>query len=863
LRVLDGIVRSDARNGQKRAKDRRIVDVATGYGRGRPYISPLLDSRRLIERFASWIYICVDRNATEVSQHPLRLYSTDKEVAQTTKALSSKQRLYLKDISPRRTTREAVEIEDHPFLDVLDYVNPILDISGLWWLTTTYLLLEGNAYWHLTYNGLGMPIEIWPLPAQFVWPVLGPENVIDKYQLRFGGRTTDFPSDEIVHFRKPSPLDMVSGMAPLRGILTAAETNLRMREWENAVFTHFAVPDLLIAPKGDISEPQQKQLQADWTNTYGGWRNRGKFAVAPFDLHVEKLMLTAKDLQFDKGRKVVLEEIAAGFGVPMNVISVDGITFNNMRHGLQLWTRNTIKPLQRLICEQLNTTMMPMYGGESEREVGLRRRAPWFVAFDNPVPEDVDADAERLVKLSGGIPLLEPNEARAELGREAVDWGDEPFIPGGVRRPSEPIAGAQFPDGPMVDGESVGDNTEAQFKVGELMSSLKQAVDMKDEALANILREKIAELLGEDSIAPIAEIKPATSGTVGIVDPDEEDIEAIDGGDDDGTNQGQQEQEKEKETGGSDDTGDDTTKSAGPGDDGGSGEGGDTVDGKECQCGDENGVDTLLRDRPDVSATKVNLDQMDDDDSKDQAFIGRLKSLLDQFSASVRESLVKVLESAEDVAGLVKEKLLAVLFERSEWTEKVSDVAYPFMVRAFEKGGALGIRDLGDAGVAFEVSLILPPDQVEKHVRRLTDGFASTVVDVTGDDVFDAISEGLNAGENVDGISKRVAAVYGEKKDSSAERIARTELNRALNAGVQETWVKAGIEENEWLASVDACEFCTAMNGKRAKLGQPFLKDGASIRGVDGGTYTAKMGDVLHPTLHPNCTCTIVPVVED
>ncbi len=814
----------------------------------------------MIERLASWIYICVDRNATEVSQHALRLYTTEKSTVQSCKRLSVKQYQYLKDISPRRTTREAVEIEDHVFLDLLDYVNPILDISGLWWLTTTYLLLEGNAYWHLTSNGFGVPIEIWPLPSQFVWPVLGPENVIDKYQLRYAGRTEEFDAEEIVHFRKPSPLDMISGMGNLRGILAAAETNLRMREWENAVFTHYAVPDLLIAPKNDIGEEQQKQLQADWANTYGGWRNRGKFAVAPFDLHVEKLMLTAKDLQFDKGRKVILEEIAAGFGVPMNVISVDGITFNNMRHGLQLWTRNTIKPLQKLMGEAINTFVMPMYGGEPERDVGIRKRAPWFVCFDNPVPEDQDADAERLMRLSGNIPLLEPNEARAELGREPVEWGDEPFIPGGVRRPSEPIAGAQFPGGATVDGEPTEDG-ETQFKVGELMTSLKQAVDMKDEALANIVRDKIAALLGAESIEPITEIKPATSGTIGIVDPDEEVIEAIDGDDngragtneETGTTEGEQKQGKDD----SDDADDkDGGKSAdgGPGDDGGPGEGVQPVGGEECHDRDKDGIAALL---------KMNLEDMDDEDSIDQGLVGRLKTLLSRFETVVRENLVKVLDTTEGVADLAKQKLLDLLFERSEWMKHFEDVAHPFMVQAFERGNQLGVRDLADAGVTMEASLTLPSDQVEAQVKRLTEGFASTVVDVTGDDVFAAIGDGLRAEENVYEISKRLAVVYGEKRDSSSDRIARTELNRALNAGAQETWIVADVTENQWLASADSCEFCTVMDGRRVKLGEPFVKSGASLRGADGGTYTAEYGDVLHPTLHPNCTCTIVPVVEN
>ena len=863
----------DGNNGRgrlktKRAMDRQIVDIASARGRGRPHIPPTFDNRRLVERLASWVYICVDRNSTAVAQKPLRLYSSKRAELHSTKALTLANRTYLKSIVPQRVTREAVEIEDHPFLDLLDYVNPILDRFGLFWLTSAYLQLDGNAYWHIALDNFGLPIEMWPLPSQNVWPILGTEEVIDSYQLRYAGQIWEFPSSEILHFRKPSPLDMVSGFGNLMGILFAAETNLRMQEWENALFTNYAMPDYIISPKGDMTEPQQKQLRTDWQNTYGGWRNRGRFAVAPKELNVERLTLTAKEMQFKEGRLAVLEEIAAGFGVPMNVIRNDSITFNNMRHGTALWKRDTIQPLQTVISSGLNTYLMPFYGDSGFRgHEKPRKRSTWFVAFDCPLEEDIDADAKRLIALAGNVSLLDPNEARAELGREPADWGEEPYIPAGMRRPSEPIAGAQFQDGYSATGEETETPTEAGAEAGiepepesendklsELMLALERAVGMNDTEIVNALRSRIGNLLGA-SVTPVDDIKPATTIQSGIINPEQAHLDIVDetvgNGDENGDESKPEPPAKEESTGEEEEE-----KPPKPKPDEGK-------DGKSDRQTGDGRWESAERYHAAIAELegKMGLENFEPG-QKDEGFVGRLKSLLTQFEQTVRDNFTKASVTLESLAKLTKEKLLKLLYDRDEWLTQFADESRPFTVRAFEKGGNLGLIDLQSAGVAIEASVRLGPEQIEKHVQRLTEHFASTVVDVVGDDVYKAISDGLRADENVVGISKRIAATYGEKRDNSADRIARTELNRAMNAGAQETWKAAEVKQNEWLASLDSCEFCVALDKRRTTIGKAFLKSGSTMRGADGGIYTAKYGDVLYPPLHPNCTCTIVPVVE-
>jgi hypothetical protein len=102
------------RNGRisKRAKDRPIVRAATLGNQGRPHYSLSRDNRRLVERLASWIYICTERNATEASQHAIHLYSSQRSAQKGRyghSPVKPENYKYLKAVGmPQRISREAV-----------------------------------------------------------------------------------------------------------------------------------------------------------------------------------------------------------------------------------------------------------------------------------------------------------------------------------------------------------------------------------------------------------------------------------------------------------------------------------------------------------------------------------------------------------------------------------------------------------------------------------------------------------------------------------------------------------------------------------------------------------------------------------
>ena len=109
----------------------------------------------LIEQYSRWVYICANRNSTRVASVPLRLYAAtgpndapvrgsrmpkavDREVV---KQIRSNAQLMTK-----QTVRQAdtfVEITQHPFLELMQQVNPDMTMFEMMELTEIYLELQG------------------------------------------------------------------------------------------------------------------------------------------------------------------------------------------------------------------------------------------------------------------------------------------------------------------------------------------------------------------------------------------------------------------------------------------------------------------------------------------------------------------------------------------------------------------------------------------------------------------------------------------------------------------------------------------------------------------------------------------------
>lgn len=153
--------------------------------------------------------------------------------------------------------------------------------------------------------------------------------------------------------------------------------------------------------------------------------------------------------------------------------------------------------------------------------------------------------------------------------------------------------------------------------------------------------------------------------------------------------------------------------------------------------------------------------------------------------------------------------------------------------------------DLGLTGV----NTILPVKDIERLMRIPWSGenFSARIWEntekvarITRQEIIQGFIQGVNPQKLTKSLSEKLGANY-----SNAERLARTELNYALNQSTLEAYKEAKVEEYEYLAHVDekTSDVCIGLNGKKKKVKE-------AVVGVN------------YPPMHPRCRSTVVPVID-
>jgi len=121
----------------------------------------------------------------------------------------------------------------------------------------------------------------------------------------------------------------------------------------------------------------------------------------------------------------------------------------------------------------------------------------------------------------------------------------------------------------------------------------------------------------------------------------------------------------------------------------------------------------------------------------------------------------------------------------------------------------------------------------------------SLVVKATEDmktSMLRVFSEDITQGKGIQEITRNLMDNITDISHARAEMIARTETAFSYNNAISKTYQAEGIEQWQWLATlgVNCCEVCIGNHGE-----------------------VFNWGDPQPPSPHPNCLCTILPVIKE
>lgn len=212
-------------------------------------------------------------------------------------------------------------------------------------------------------------------------------------------------------------------------------------------------------------------------------------------------------------------------------------------------------------------------------------------------------------------------------------------------------------------------------------------------------------------------------------------------------------------------------------------------------------------------------------------------------------------------------KQLQLVVSDQQWDIDLSNVLQPLYTTLMTKQLVDTFAQLNDFTPPADVP------SIAEFARKRAGRIAKDINDETQKQIMLSIAEGIDKGESRNQLRVRVEQVFGDAASYRAERIARTESVHAAGQADLMGWRDSNIVVGkQWHTAIgDACPFCTNLNGKILELDTAFVEMGETQRvetiGGDGKVVvherTEKYEAKQAPPAHPNCRCTMLPILRD
>jgi HK97 family phage portal protein len=170
------------------------------------------------------------------------------------------------------------------------------------------------------------------------------------------------------------------------------------------------------------------------------------------------------------------------------------------------------------------------------------------------------------------------------------------------------------------------------------------------------------------------------------------------------------------------------------------------------------------------------------------------------------------------------------------------------MVQVYQPLVKTTVKDGGErAAELVNSKFSMATESVKDYLKTVPLKFSFQINETTNEMLRNTLAEGVDNGESIPQLRERVKSMFDDMANYRAERIARTEVIKASNFASIEAFTQSGlVDEVQWLATPDdrLDPECSDLDGKVINLGSSFAS------GVE------------YPPLHPNCRCTVVPVIK-
>lgn len=257
-------------------------------------------------------------------------------------------------------------------------------------------------------------------------------------------------------------------------------------------------------------------------------------------------------------------------------------------------------------------------------------------------------------------------------------------------------------------------------------------------------------------------------------------------------------------------------------------------------------------------------------DATDQSFFRQLdkidaktvKAYKSDFKKDLRKQRDEVISKLSAYAASVK-KMGAdqvvkayeeIMPSEQEEAEKSLEWLIPLMLLAISEGADTALALMGvEDDFIFSTAA---QNAAKDAARRVMQDFTTQTVEKLKAE----IAAGVNAGENLEQLTKRVQKLYDDAIGWRTDRLADSESHKNINKGVQLGFQQAGVKKKVWRAlGSNPCQYCRAMDGTIINVESAYVPKGGTMVGEDGGEVVQDYDAIENAHAHANCHCWLFP----
>ena len=367
----------------------------------------------------------------KVYQYNENVYTCVKVIAEASNDVAL--RVYDQKIIDGKRTYVLSEKEDDPVTKLFMQVNQNTTENEFKEQTLSSLELQGNSYWWVVKNGLGIPVQMYFMRPDYVTiiPDPGTPGGVKGYKFGTGDRETDFAKDEVLHFKYFNPRSQFYGQSPIQAAKTTIEADIYAKLYNKQFFINSARPSGVLKSKMTLNKDSRKRIKKQWRLAHEGVDKAHRTALLEGDLEYQTLGLSQRDSDFIAQLKMYREVIMAIFKVPPAMMDIfEYANYANAEAQRKIfWTDVMTKKLNKLAGYINEFLIYPVWGYTKQ------------VRFDysdiEVLREKENEKIERYTKaVASG--MLDP-----EYARELMGWPKEGtfYMPMGlieIGTPTEP-----------------------------------------------------------------------------------------------------------------------------------------------------------------------------------------------------------------------------------------------------------------------------------------------------------------------------------------------------------------------------------------------------------------------------------------